>query len=152
MEPDATTQNLPKVILFVEHDLVVKDIVTDCLRQEFPAARTVHVKSLRGALKVLENRSQPIDIILLEVGLPDARELEAVDAIMRHMRGQLPPPVVTITARPPSTTLRIFHNGATALVEKDVDKVREPLRSAINDELDKYQYRLELLRQEQGIQ
>ncbi|RUO76696.1 sigma-54-dependent transcriptional regulator [Pseudidiomarina taiwanensis] len=103
--------------------LIVEDNKTTALiYQSFLADRALvkHVSQGRDALERL--RSEPIDLILLDIGLPDTDGLELLRQIRQFDREI---PVIIVTSKADSSlVLTAMQHQATDYLQKPVEKVR----------------------------
>jgi len=138
---------LPRDLLLVEDDPTMRTLVTTWLRFDLPTVQVHEVGTLHEALDALHASDHPIDVVVLDLRLPDARGLDALDAIMATMQGTLPIPVIILTGAVENglsdvnDLWRVLRHGADDLVIKLQENIRVSLRCAILAGWERYQYR-----------
>jgi DNA-binding response OmpR family regulator len=109
-------------ILIVEDSRLVTDAFEILFREagyEVDSARTVAEAIERAEIK-------PVDLMLLDLTLPDGNGLEVLDALRRH--GRVPPATLGMTGdSDPETRRKCLEAGCAAILVKPVP-IRDLLR------------------------
>ncbi|MFG6487073.1 response regulator [Roseateles sp. BYS78W] len=104
-----------KVLLVDDHRLLA-DALSGLIEARFPACTVEHAASLAEALARLDERT---GLVLLDLGLPDASGLEAVQAVRAHAPEVR---IVVLSADDrPETVQAAIELGASGFVPKQAD-------------------------------
>ena len=102
------TRNSIETMLVIEDDLGDVQLLRGMLRVQGLRTKVTHVRNMREAEKYLAGNT--IDIILLDLGLPDAEGLEAVRRT--HAKAPHIPLVVLTGLDDESLAAHTLHEGA----------------------------------------
>lgn len=105
----------PVRVLHIEDTDLTAKVVADTLAKEAVGTYDVH-RAVSQAKGLAYAREHEVDVVLLDLGLPDTRGPEGV----RTLRAALPHvPVVVLSADDdPETRLRVYEAGAVAFLDK----------------------------------
>ncbi|MBU6272712.1 MAG: response regulator transcription factor [Betaproteobacteria bacterium] len=118
-DPRNAPPDAPRRFLVCDDHPIVAEAIADCLELAMPGSLISRVSTLQAALAAL--RAHPaFDLVVLDLGLPDAQGLSAV----REAREADPmsPVVVVSGSDEPSLILAAIEAGAMGFVPKSADR------------------------------
>ena len=118
-DPNSTASLAPRRFMVCDDHPIVAEAIADCREMAMPGSRITRVATLQAALGAL--RAHPaFDLVVLDLGLPDAQGLSAV----REAREADPmsPVVVVSGSDDPSLILAAIEAGAMGFVPKSADR------------------------------
>lgn len=118
----------PLRVLVVEDEALIRWSIAETLARN--GHQVVEAATAAGAVQAIHDTPQPIDVVLLDLRLPDSADLQLLDDI-RHLRPESA--VVMMTAfGSPELARRAVDLGAYRVVDKpfDMDALDRLLREA----------------------
>jgi len=125
----------PHYLLVDDHSLI-REGMMQAIRSLDPAARFSQANSLQAALsKLEENADDPIEVVLLDLGLPDSRGI----ATLQAMRLAAPTQRIGIITGQADVqiALECIHHGASCFIPKlaEIDGFMNALRALVEGRL-----------------
>lgn len=126
----------PHYLLVDDHSLI-REGMMQAIRSLDPAARFSHANTLQGALSKLVEASidDPIDVVLLDLGLPDSRGM----ATLQSVRAAAPTQRIGIITGQSDVqiALECIHHGASCFIPKlaEIDGFMNALRALVEGRL-----------------
>lgn len=126
----------PHYLLVDDHSLI-REGMMQAIRSLDPAARFSQANSLHGALSKLADMasSDPIDVVLLDLGLPDSRGMATLQAVRSAAPTQR---IGIITGQSDvQIALECIHHGASCFIPKlaEIDGFMNALRALVEGRL-----------------
>jgi len=125
----------PHYLLVDDHSLI-REGMMQAIRSLDPAARFSQANSLQSALAVLEAQSDtPIDVVLLDLGLPDSRGVATLQAVRQAAPMQR---IGIITGHSDvQIALECIHHGASCFIPKlaEIDGFMNALKALVEGRL-----------------
>lgn len=134
-------------LLLVEDDARTAAAVRDLLESS-PAARFAieHVTTSAAALDAIDHDN--IDIVLLDLGLPDAHDLEALARLQQRIHEI---PVIVLTGRDETLATSVLHTGAEDFLQK-ANISHDSLVRSIRYAIERHRSVRELARMKQALE
>lgn len=131
----------PSHILVVEDDPQVASLLGVWLLQDWPVTTMIqHVSTLADAIKALQ--TQPVDMLLVDLTLPNGQGLAVIDALMDAMPPDKPPlPNVVVTGEDKADLDALRHGVGEWVSKADGTTLRQRLKTAMEHEWARYRYR-----------
>lgn len=107
-------------VLLVEDEPVTAKTTTKAL--ETKKIKVVHVETGEKALEVLEDQTQDLDLVLLDLGLPGASGLQVLESIRKSRTAMELPVVIVTAAQGNEVVLEALHTGANDYLTKPVNR------------------------------
>lgn len=126
----------PHYLLVDDHSLI-REGMMQAIRSLDPAARFSHANTLQGALSKLVDAGidDPIDVVLLDLGLPDSRGM----ATLQSVRAAAPTQRIGIITGQSDVqiALECIHHGASCFIPKlaEIDGFMNALRALVEGRL-----------------
>ncbi len=123
--------------LLVDDHSLIREGMTQAIRGLDPAARFSHANSLQATLAKLQETADtdPIDVVLLDLGLPDSRGMATLQAV----RGAAPTQRIGIISgqNDVQVALECIHHGASCFIPKlaEIDGFMSALRALVEGRL-----------------
>lgn len=126
----------PHYLLVDDHSLI-REGMMQAIRGLDPSARFSHANTLQGALSKLSTAAtdDPIDVILLDLGLPDSRGMATLQAVRAAAPTQR---IGIITGQSDvQIALECIHHGASCFIPKlaEIDGFMNALRALVEGRL-----------------
>lgn len=126
----------PHYLLVDDHSLI-REGMMQAIRGLDPAARFSHANTLQGALSKLVDAGidDPIDVVLLDLGLPDSRGMATLQAVRAAAPTQR---IGIITGQSDvQIALECIHHGASCFIPKlaEIDGFMNALRALVEGRL-----------------
>ncbi|MBI3383851.1 MAG: response regulator transcription factor [Aquabacterium sp.] len=126
----------PHYLLVDDHSLI-REGMMQAIRSLDPSARFSHANTLQGALSKLVDAGidDPIDVVLLDLGLPDSRGMATLQAVRAAAPTQR---IGIITGQSDvQIALECIHHGASCFIPKlaEIDGFMNALRALVEGRL-----------------
>lgn len=136
----------PSHVLLVEDDPAIATLLLHWLRHDWPSTACQHATTAHEALALMH--SQPIDMVLVDLILPDASGLQVIDALIAAMPPDKPPLPTVVVSGADTEELNQFtalRHGAQEWVSKSDPQMRQHLYEAMCRAWARYRYRESLI-------
>lgn len=115
--PDFQDNIAPRCVLIVEDDSTDMMLITQRLKNIWPTTKILTASSLEDSYIISQTQKQPIDMVFLDLNLPDGFGASTVQEY-RHRNSGVRVVIVVTGLDNPSLTAQAKNYGATAVINK----------------------------------